>query len=223
MTLTRGLLWCGAAAGPLFVLVFTVSGSLRPGYDQLRHPVSSLALTGTGWVQVANFLVAGALLAAFAVGVRRTPRPAGARPGIGPWLLGAGGAGLIGAGLFPTDPVSGYPPGTPHALVYTAAGAAHDGASMLFFFGIPAACAAFAVRSARGRRWGFAVYSALSAAVLPAFFLLASAGFSQTEGFVELGGLYQRISVVTGLTWTTVTAALLLRGDPDRSAAPASG
>jgi hypothetical protein len=31
-------------------------------------------------------------------------------------LIGAAGAGLIGAAVFATDPVSGYPPGTPGAL-----------------------------------------------------------------------------------------------------------
>ena len=31
-------------------------------------------------------------------------------------LIGAAGAGLIGAAIFPTDPVSGYLPGTPDVL-----------------------------------------------------------------------------------------------------------
>lgn len=217
MAVTRGLLWCGAAAGPLFVAVFTVSGALRPGYDPLRHPVSSLALTPAGWTQVANFLVTGALLTAFAVGVRRA---LGGRAGILPWLLGACGVGLVGAGLFPTDPVSGYPPGSPDALVYTPLGAAHDGLSMLFFLGLPLACLAFALRSARGGRWPAAVCSGLGTAVFVLFFLLASLGFAQQPGLVEVGGLYQRLSVGTGLAWTTAVALVLLRDTARSTAAP---
>ncbi|MGH3184154.1 MAG: DUF998 domain-containing protein [Streptosporangiaceae bacterium] len=52
--LTRRLLYCGAAAGPLFVAVFVVEGARRAGYKPLRHPVSSLSLGPHGWVQVAT-------------------------------------------------------------------------------------------------------------------------------------------------------------------------
>lgn len=75
--LTRRLLTAGALAGPLFVVVFTIAGTLRPDYEQIRHPVSSLALTGAGWVQIANFLIAGALMLALAVGMRRSALLAG--------------------------------------------------------------------------------------------------------------------------------------------------
>ncbi|NYH54330.1 hypothetical protein HNR06_003919 [Nocardiopsis arvandica] len=212
MSMTRRLLACGIVAGPLFATVFTVAGAVRPGYLPLRHPVSSLALTGAGWAQTANFLVAGALLVAFAVGVRRLlGRSSGA--GVKPWPLGAAGVGLLGAGLFPTDPVSGYPPGTPDELVYTPAGALHDAASMLFFLGLPLACLAFALWFARGRRWVLGAYSVLSAVLFLGLFLLAGLGFSQAPELVELGGLYQRLSLVVGLAWTTVLALVLLRGD----------
>lgn len=58
---SRGLLCCGAAAGPLFVTVFVLEGTWRPDYKPLRQPVSSLALGSRGWVQVTNFAVAGTL------------------------------------------------------------------------------------------------------------------------------------------------------------------
>jgi hypothetical membrane protein len=99
----RWLLTLGALAGPLFVGTFLVAGALRAHYDPLRHPVSSLELGPHGWVQHANFIVAGLLTLALAAGARaalRTP----AAVLIGVWALG-----LIGAGVFTTDPVSGYP------------------------------------------------------------------------------------------------------------------
>ena len=68
---TNALLTCGAIAGPLFVIAFVVEGATRANYNALRHPVSSLALGDTGWIQVANFIVAGLLTLAFAFGLRR--------------------------------------------------------------------------------------------------------------------------------------------------------
>ncbi|WP_150242471.1 DUF998 domain-containing protein [Nocardiopsis quinghaiensis] len=212
MSVTRGLLLCGAVAGPLFVLVFTVAGAVRSDYLPLRHPVSSLALTGAGWTQTANFLVTGALLVAFAVGVRRLLGRS-SRAGVKPWPLAVAGAGLTGAGLFPADPVSGYPPGTPDELVYTPVGVLHDAASALFFLGLPLACLAFAPWFARTRRRALAAYSVLSGAVFLGLFILAGIGFSQVPEFVELGGLHQRLSLVVGLAWTTVLALVLLRTD----------
>lgn len=212
MSPTRGLLWCGVAAGPLFLAVSTLAGVLRPEYSLARHPVGSLSLGGAGGVQVLNFLLAGALLTAFAVGAHRELNRTG-RTGPLPWLLGLAGIGLLGAGLFRTDPVSGYPPGTPHELVYTPLGAVHDGASLLFFYGLPLACVVFALRCLAERRWVVAGYSLLSALVFFACFLWASAGFQQNPELVAVGGLYQRAALLVGFTWTTVLALLLLRSE----------
>jgi hypothetical protein len=41
--ITRGLLWCGVAAGPLFLVTALAEGATRADYHPLRHPVSSLA------------------------------------------------------------------------------------------------------------------------------------------------------------------------------------
>ncbi|MFD6099356.1 DUF998 domain-containing protein [Nocardiopsis flavescens] len=218
MSPNRGLLWCGVAAGPLFLAVSTLAGALRPEYSLARHPVSSLSLTGSGGVQVANFLVAGALLTAFAVGAHRELGRGGG-PGPLPWLLGLAGAGLIGAGLFRADPVSGYPPGTPHELVYTPLGALHDAASLLFFFGLPLAFTVFALRCLARRAWVPAGYSVLTLVVFFACFLWAGAGFQQNPELVAVGGLYQRAALLAGFAWTTVLALLLLRSEKTAGAA----
>jgi hypothetical protein len=104
----------------------------------MRHPVSSLALGPFGWTQTAVFLVAGLLTVAFAAGFVRLP---GVRRKVGAILIGVWGAGLAGAGAFVTDPVSGYPPGTP-ALPepLTMSGALHDLFSVPAFFALGAAC-----------------------------------------------------------------------------------
>ncbi len=42
-------------------------------------------------------------------------------------------------------------------------------------------------------------------------YALAIAGFLQAEAFVNFAGLYQRISVVIGLTWMTLVSIYLLK------------
>jgi hypothetical protein len=200
---TKRLLACGAVAGPLFVTTFLVEGARRTGYDPRRHPVSSLALGPGGWQQSANFVVSGALYLAGALGLIRGSRSrAGSR--VGSVLVGASGVGLIGAGAFVTDPVSGYPPGTPAAPAgYTRSGLVHDLFAVPTFLGLPAAQILFTRSFLRvgNRRW--ALYSAGSAAVMFINFVLASAAFGQTRRLVPYGGLFQRASVLAGFGWLT--------------------
>ncbi len=81
----------------------------------------------------------GTLVLADAVGLGHAAdsAPSG-RPGRA--LIGAAGAGLIGAAVFATDPVSGYPPGTPGALTQASrTGMMHNLAAVPVFLGLPAA------------------------------------------------------------------------------------
>lgn len=64
-------------AGPLFFLVFTVAGWLRPFYDPLRHPISSVEFGLQGWIQALNFIVTGTLVILFAWAVRSPVRSLG--------------------------------------------------------------------------------------------------------------------------------------------------
>lgn len=68
---TKSLLGYGVIAGPIYVVVAAAQMSTRAGYDPTRHAVSQLANGTLGWIQVANFLVTGAMTVAAAVGVRR--------------------------------------------------------------------------------------------------------------------------------------------------------
>lgn len=201
------LMRCGIVAGPLFVAAFLIEGATRPGYNPLRHPVSSLALGDSGWTQVVNFLVAGALYLAFAVGLLRSRRHGDVAPRVGAVLIGAVAVGLLGAGTFVTDPVSGYPPGTPDALTsYSTSGALHDAFSVGTFVGLPAAALAFARFFWRqgNRRW--AGYSVATALAFLVGFILTSAAFNQAPALVAYGGLCQRTTVVIGFSWLTLLA-----------------
>ena len=212
---TRALVVCGAVAGPLFTLAWAVEGATRPGYHPLRHPISSLELGERGWTQRANFLVAGGLTLASAVGLRRALAPLGGSTW-GPLLVAAHGIGLVGAGIFVTDPVSGYPPGTPgHLPAHSSAEAAlHDLCSVGTFVGLPAACLVMARRFSGWGRRGWARYSAATGVAFLAGFVASSMAFNQDERLVELGGLFQRATVTLGWTWLTLLDLHLLR---DRS------
>ncbi len=139
----RTLLACGVVAGPLFLVTAFAQTFTRAGFDLRRHPFSMLSLGDLGWVQIADFVVSGALFAACAVGMRRVLR--GRRGGTwGPVLIGTFGLAQIGGGVFVTDPALGFPAGTgdgvPDALSWQST--AHG---VAFAVGMAALIAAFAV------------------------------------------------------------------------------
>lgn len=204
---TRGLLSCGLAAGPAFITTFLVEGAIRDRYRPWRHPVSSLALGPRGRIQTANFAVTGMLVLAGAAGLERGGDLA-LSTRAGRVLIGAAGAGLVGAAVFATDPVSGYPPGTPDALTQPSrTGVMHNLAAFPVFLGLPAAaftCGWQAVRTGHGR---FGLYCAATATTMLATTALAGAGFGQSPRLVNLAGLFQRASIVTGFGWLTALSA----------------
>ena len=211
---TRRLLYCGLTAGPVFVATFLAEGATRDGYRPLRHPVSSLALGPRGRVQTANFAVTGTLVLAAAVGLRRAADPAlSSRTARA--LIGAAGAGLIGSAAFVTDPVSGYPPGTPDALTQPSrTGIMHNLTAVPVFLGLPAAAFTCGWRSARAGHRGFGLYCAATATTMLATTAMASAGFNQSPRLVNLAGLFQRASIVTGCGWLTALSARALTRTP---------
>lgn len=54
-------------------------------------------------------------------------------------------------------------------------------------------------------------------------FALASAGFGQARSFVQLGGLFQRASIITGFAWLTAISAQALQHAPAHTATPRNG
>src|SRR5258707_8096527 len=206
---TRRLLRCGIWAGPVFTATFLAEGAARDGYRRLCHPVSSRALGPRGWVQTANFAVTGVRCLAGAGGLRRTgDRLAGCR--FAPIMVAAAGAGLIGSAAFRTDPVGGYPPGTPDMPAkFSHFGTAHNLAAIPVFFGLPAAAASYGWRA--GQPPGFAIYCAATAVTMPVTMALAGAGFSQSSRLGGYGGLFQRASIITGFAWLTAVSARALQ------------
>lgn len=194
---------CGPLAAVLFTLAWIVEGWARPGYSWLRHPVSALAIGPQGWMQAANFVCTGVLLGIFAMGLRRHLALAAMRPLPGTALL-AVAVGLIGAGVFTTAPMNGYPEGTALVPEHTSAQfALHRLFSALVFFGFPTAMWS-AARVLRGR-WAARV--SLFAMML---FLLGFAGmvagFAQVTGLAPFAGLWQRVALVSAFAWVAIIA-----------------
>jgi len=107
-------------------------------------------------------------------------------------------------GAFVTDPVSGYPPGSPAlSPEYTWHGLVHDLFAVPTFVGWPIACFVLAHHF---RRW----YSIASGMAFAMTFVLTNAAFAQTPGLVEVGGLLQRLTIIIGFTWLAVFGAAML-------------
>jgi len=208
---TRVLLLCGAIAGPLFSVVWLITGLTRTNYDPMRHPISSLAIGQFGWTQVSNFLVTGLLTLALAYGLHAALQSRGGSKWTLIWIT-AVGIGLIGAGIFVTDPVGGYPPGTPLlSLQPTIPGRLHRLFSALVFFGLPGASFTLARRFSKNGEHLWSTYSRFSGAAFLGTFVLTTTGFAQLGPFVNYAGLLQRITLIIGFAWMTLLPIYLLK------------
>lgn len=158
------LLAAGAVAGPLFAAVATAQLLTRDGFDLRQHPISLLSVGAGGWIQIANFIVAGALLIAFAVGIGQAI-PVGRASKWGPRLLGVFGAGFVIGGAFPADPSNGFPVGAPETVTWH--GIVHGAGPALAFNALTVACLVFARRFHAEGRHGLVTYSVATAVALP--------------------------------------------------------
>jgi hypothetical protein len=157
---TRTLLTCGTVAGPVFVAVGLIQAFTIPGFDLTHHYLSQLSSGDLGWIQIANFVIAGLLTIAAAVGVRRA-LDGGTLGRVSPVLLGGFGVGLAAAGVFVADPAIGFPPGTPDVIPTQQSwhSILHGVSAIVSFVFLVGACFTLGYRFARQHHWGWAVYS----------------------------------------------------------------
>jgi hypothetical protein len=198
----RTLLACGVVAGPLFTVVALVQMVTRDGFDPSRHPLSLLSNGDLGWVQITNFVLAGLLFLAGAVGMRPILRPG---PGgtWGPRLIGAMGVALVWGGVFVADPAQGFPPGTPpgvpdqlswHSILHTVA-------PVVGYWAPVVACFVLARRFRWAGQRSWATYCTVTGLVSP---LLALAAFPAADFRLLFAG------GVLVWSWASVVAARLL-------------
>lgn len=203
---TRLLLTCGVIGPLLNIVVILILGAIRPGYNAWVVPDSNLELGDGGWIQITNYLVTGALLLAFAIGLRRVLRT---RRGStwGPILLGLYGLTFIGSAIFVTDPVLGYPPGASSAL--TVAGTIHDLFGQLQFISLAAACFVLARRDAVDpARRGWSWYSLVTGLLVAASDVVFVLTFKLLDGGPT--GLIERIGIIASGIWIVLLAIRLM-------------
>ncbi len=212
--LTRVLLTCGIIAGPFYVLLGVIQILTRPGFDVTKHALSLMSNGDLGWIQVANFIITGLLVVAFAVGLRRAL--AGSKGGVfGPLLIGVYGVGLIGAGVFPADPALGFPPGTPMVSGISTTGFMHFVFGGIGFYAVIAACFVFAWRFWSIGERGWSWFSIATGVLFNAAFMgiaIASGGTGSLRTFVIIS-FY--LAVLLLWCWLTAVAVKIRRDIPD--------
>jgi hypothetical protein len=205
----KRLLTCGIIGCLIFITTFLVEGVLREDYNPLRFPVSSLSIGERGWIQISNFILSGTLILAFALGLKSTfennfvwiPR-----------LIAMIGIGFIGAGIFSTDSIYGYPVTEPLRLAqFTTHGHLHDFFSLFVFICLPIVNFKFFkwFRNAGKKSW--AVYSLLTGIMVIVTFILAGMGFKQVPLLVDIAGVFQRICIISGCLWLMMIAVFMLQ------------
>jgi hypothetical membrane protein len=181
-----------AVSGPLWAAVSLVQVATRDGFDLTRHPLSLLSTGSLGWIQIANFVVAGMLLLAGAsiLPGRWAPR-----------LVRAAGAGMIAAGLLVMDPGMGFPAGTqdtvPTSMTWHAVG--HMAAGSVTFAALIAACYVLARRYGAAGRRVLAVLAGVGGTAL-----LLGFGWAMSGG--TAGTLTLAVGAITAMCFLTVAA-----------------
>jgi hypothetical protein len=167
---TRPLLIGAVVATPLFVVVWALQALTREGFRPSFHPMILLSVGDFGWVQIANFLVTGALIVGGGIGLGRALE-SGRLTRWARLFIVLMGVGLIIAGIFVTDPGAGFPLGAPEgAPVMSWHGAVHEVGFVLTQVSFVVAAILLAARFGRGRQrgWMIVCISAVAAAILVA-------------------------------------------------------
>lgn len=201
---TRSLLGWGVVAGPIYVGVSLTEAATRDGFDLTRHSWSLLANGSFGWIHIANLIVSGLAVLAFAVGLRRALSP-GRASTWGPALIGLFGLSMVGAGMFVADPVAGFPPGTPETTDPTTSGILHLAIAAIGFIGLSASGFVLARRfTAEGRR-GLSRFSVVTGIVFLAGWIAIATGQNPAQILTFIVGL------LVALTWLATVAVHLYR------------
>jgi hypothetical protein len=208
--ITKSLLGYGVIAGPIYVLAVAGQMAVRDGFDPTRHAASQLANGDLGWIQIATFLVTGAMTIAAAVGVRRVIGP-GRSSAWGSGLVGAYGVALVAAGIFRADPSDGFPPGTPPGMGEVSwHGVAHFMVASIGFACLVAACFVLGAWFGRAGQRSWAWFSRVTGVIFGGSFLALASG---SGGAATI--LVFTAAVVLAWAWLSAVSVKLYRGaDP---------
>jgi hypothetical membrane protein len=204
----RALALSGRVAPILFFAIVAMLGYLQEGYDPARQHISQLGVPGAPYavIQNVNFVVTGALVLAFAVGLYWTADRSRA------WraaalLVGMTGAGMAGAGVFATDPCCPRPDDASFTAVM------HGWLALTAFVCVIAAMLIVGVEGLR-HDWNskpYRLYSLMTGVAAIVFLVLT--GLADPEnglaGLRDSVGVYQRLFIGAWMLWIEITAVRL--------------
>ena len=168
----------------------------------MADPISALAAGPSGWVQDVNFLVFGALMIAYAIGLHLGVRPT--RWGVvGLAFLVLSGAGLVWVGLFPSTDATGarWDDRVLHIVAFP-----------MTFLGAGIGLIVMSRRMAGDPRWRRVATYALATGIAVLLLLLAGAGLVRPRGapLHPSWGLFQWALLAVWFPCTVVLALRLL-------------
>jgi hypothetical protein len=205
--ITKSLLGYGVIAGPIYVLAVAGQMAVRDGFDPTRHAASQLANGDLGWIQIATFLLTGAMTIAAAVGIRRALGP-GRTSAWASGLIGAYGAALVAAGIFRADPSDGFPPGTPRGMGEVSwHGLAHFMVAGIGFACLVGACFVLGAWFARAEQPSWAWFSRITGLFFGGSFMALASG---SGGAATI--LVFTAAVVLAWAWLTAVSVKLYSG-----------
>jgi hypothetical membrane protein len=207
----RALPIFGVLAAVQMIVVSTVDGLTRPGYDETRNWISHLSLGEHGWRGTLNLATCGLWLVLAAAGLhRRADRWAVV-------LLVWSGISLVALAVVRTDAGLGFPPGVP--VEHTTRGLIHQMISVTF--GVTG-IAAMTRLGPRRVAWPLAAFVSVLFVTATVLVLLDAAGVLTGTP----SGLLERVALFTGLGWIGLVsgrAAWDSSGRRHRAASPTGG
>lgn len=204
--ITKSLLGYGVIAGPIYVVSVAAQAASRDGFDPTRHAASQLANGDLGWIQIATFLITGAMTIAAAVGIGRA-LGGGRSSAWASGLIGGFGVGLVAAGFFRADPSDGFPPGTPAGMAEpTWHGMAHLAVAALGFICLVGACFVLAARFASTGKTGWAWFSRATGGLFAGTFAVMASGAGGTAAILSFTA-----AVVLAWVWLAAVSAKLYK------------
>jgi hypothetical protein len=186
--------WAGVVGPLLFIVTFTIEGWLRAGYDPRSMFVSALSLGPRGGIQIANFIISGALIALFAHHVASEFKEGKL------WRVGAGLLSKIGFSILASGPFVMDPVGVPffemswHSYLHYAFG-------ILVFSLAPVSCFIFFCHFRADRRWRWFRLWTLAAGLIMIASVAALKGAMLPGSLHPYVGIIQRVVLIDYMAW----------------------
>jgi hypothetical protein len=198
-------IWAGMIGPVLFIIVFTLEGWFRPGYNPLGMYVSELSLGPRGSIQIVNFIIFGLLFLIFTRAVANEFRN-GKASKAGPILLTIIALCFLISGPFVTDP------GTIFTYQMSWHGILHGIFGALVFSLAPISCFIFYRRFREDLRWQMLSKWTITACIIIVIAVIFMKIGQIPPSIINANvGLIQRVALITYLSWIFTFALAFYR------------